>query len=94
MKVRMFTKRIRGVVAGASCLLAVIAGHGAAAADRASATSEGSDRHAMAVEFPQQRRVPGGIATVSLGTAKRPPVVHYEHVRALVTSVGPESGGY
>jgi murein DD-endopeptidase MepM/ murein hydrolase activator NlpD len=90
MNVRVTRKRIWGAVAAASCLLAVAASHGVAAADRPSATRNGSERGAVAIELPQQRRVPGGVATVSLGAATKPPVAHYGDVRALVTSVGKE----
>jgi murein DD-endopeptidase MepM/ murein hydrolase activator NlpD len=46
--------------------------------------------HALGVDLPQQRIVPGGVATVPLGSAPQPPKVRYAGVPVLV--VGDPNG--
>jgi murein DD-endopeptidase MepM/ murein hydrolase activator NlpD len=41
--------------------------------------------HALGVDLPQQRIVPGGVAVVQLGPAPQPPQVRYAGVPVLVT---------
>ena len=54
-----------------------VSGSGTAGGTASSAVDAG--------EFPQQRRVPGGVAVIPLGPGKRPPAVRFNDTPALVT---------
>lgn len=82
----LVTRQRRGLLAAAVCLFSTRAMAGAPAAQgRAAPTLQPAvARQPPALELPQQRRVPGGVAVITLGAADRPPVARYGELPALV----------
>ena len=81
---RLLSQRLRIIAAGAACLSAIVAAPGFAA-DPSPALRAGSARSGPAIDLPEQRRVPGGVALIPVGSAKKPPTAHYGDLPALVT---------
>jgi hypothetical protein len=81
--------RMAGLTASAVVVAVALALPGAGtAADRPAAPDAGASGARVAsaaIELPQQRRVPGGVAMIPLGPAARAPVVRYGDLPALVT---------
>ena len=86
----------RLLVAALACASALLTVSQAAAADRparadrgtpadASGNGTGVGTDAAGGDFPQQRRVPGGVAVLPLGPGKQAPVARFNDLPALVT---------
>ena len=80
----------RGVVAGVAAVGLPSLGNAAGAAPSQSGQqqvkplAQAAASRQETLELPRQRRVPGGVATVSLGAADKPPAAHYGEHPALV----------
>ena len=89
---RLGSWRLPATLAAISCLFLSIAAQPVAAAkDRLAAGSpDPAGRHAAGKDvsdrgFPQERRVPGGVAIISLGAAHKAPRAQFGDLPALVT---------
>ena len=89
---RLGSWRLPATLAAVSCLFLSIAAQPVAAAkDRlAAASPDAAGRHAAGKDgadrgFPQERRVPGGVAIISLGAAHKAPRAQFGDLPALVT---------